>query len=231
LKTLTILLDVSGLSRSAIVAKQLAHNSLQGHDDKDMLRRLSRYLTEVDHILEAYLPSDIKVDPDATALDKMVAPHVNFDWKTVTFTFLPHQFTEFKALADSLFGSHDLLGLAALEQFKPLSEALGKYTRFKHILSVGMIVSVLTRMVELELAKGIPIEELMHEDGTAAHAGWVDLEFLLGSAQVSPEAAVIIKLALDKMQMDGAVTKKNLWQALEYWAADHLASGKSAVAG
>lgn len=227
LKEVPILLDCSGLSRSAIVSKQLAHNNIAGFDDQDIVRRLAKQITEVDDMLAAYLPKTLNVEPAPVDLDKLLAPRVTFDWKTVTFVFLPHQFTAFQQLADTVAGSHDLLGAAALEQFKPFADAMSKYGRFKNVLAIGMAIAVLTALAQRDIANGLNLEDLMNEDGEPMRKGWVDVEFLLGSAQVSPEAAIVIKKALDRMLATGTVGKKNLWQALELWAADYLASSKS----
>ena len=57
----------------------------------------------------------------------------------------------------------------------------------------------------------------------AAGAGRVYLADLFG-ASIPSEAAAVLKLALDKMIAAGDVTEKNRWQALEYLAAEYLAS-------
>jgi ParB-like chromosome segregation protein Spo0J len=46
--TIHVLLDTSKLSRNEIIARQLAHNSVQGVDDKELLRKLYEDITDVD---------------------------------------------------------------------------------------------------------------------------------------------------------------------------------------
>lgn len=222
-----IILDRSGLTRSQIVAKQLAHNNLAGFDDKDVLRRRVAHISEVDDLLEAYLPKDLNVEPAPVDLDKLLAPRVTFDWKILTFTFLPHQFEQVKALSEALVGAHDLVGLALIEQFQPLIPALGKYSRFKNVTAVGMIVAVLIQQALQAISEGGTLAELVREDGKPLRTGWVELEALLGTARVPSDVAVVIQRALEAMLAAKVITRKNLWQALELWAADYLATSKS----
>ncbi|MDK2899611.1 MAG: hypothetical protein PWQ45_113 [Thermosipho sp. (in: thermotogales)] len=52
---------------------------------------------------------------------------------------------------------------------------------------------------------------------------WISLNEIFNTLTIPKESAKVINLALDKMQKKGNVTKKNLWQAVEYWASDYLA--------
>ena len=53
------LLDTNNLTRDDIVARQLAHNSIQGFDDKEMLKKLFSNIKDSDIQLEAFIhPKD-----------------------------------------------------------------------------------------------------------------------------------------------------------------------------
>ena len=116
-----VLVDESGLSRSEIVAKQLAHNRLSGFDDPQTLRRLFDMLDEPSLILESGLGSDM-MEPPAVDLEQSITPLLDIGWKTVTLTFLPHQFTDFAQLLDTLPPS-DMVGVVPKEQYEDFMKA------------------------------------------------------------------------------------------------------------
>ena len=147
-KKAPILVDESGLSRTELVAKQLAHNRLSGYDDPATLRRLFSILNTPDLILESGLANDQLKVPDVT-LDPILAPHLNMDWKVVTFAFLPHQQESLQALIEATPPS-DLVAAAGMEQFQGFMEAVVKYARLKKVTNAGMAVALLTRLA-LEL--------------------------------------------------------------------------------
>ena len=63
LKEITVLLDVSGLTRSQIAAKQLAHNAINGFDDPSMLKEIAKLITDVDDMIESFIGKDILGEP------------------------------------------------------------------------------------------------------------------------------------------------------------------------
>ena len=64
-------------------------------------------------------------------------------------------------------------------------------------------------------------------DGPAKedNSKWVPISTILGNSKIPQGAAKVLNKAVEKMRDDGTVTSENLWQALEYMAADYL-SGK-----
>ena len=144
LKETAILLDRSGLSRSAIAAKQLAHNSIEGTDDQDVLRQIASTITDVDEMLETALGQDYfkKVQEEA---EKMPLPKVSFDWKTVQFTFLPTQVADLDRLVDAT-PKADYEGVAPLELFDGFAEALRRTERFEDVRNVGTAVHAMVKM-------------------------------------------------------------------------------------
>ena len=90
MKEIIAIVDVSGLSRSKIAAKQLAHNAISGFDDDSTLREIVKMIDDVDDMIESFVGKEIMEEP-LEQYDKMLSPAVQFDFKNVTFTFLPHQ--------------------------------------------------------------------------------------------------------------------------------------------
>ena len=115
IKELIAIIDVSGLTRSQIAAKQLAHNAIAGFDDESTLREICKMITDVDDMLESYIGKEIMEEP-LEQYEKLASPAVHFDFKNVTFAFLPHQIADMDV------------------------ETLGKYQQFTDIRNVGAAV-------------------------------------------------------------------------------------------
>src|SRR6266542_4781740 len=56
-----ILVDVTGLSRSQIAAKQLAHNAIEGTDNEQLLAEIYRQIQDAEAKLEAYIDQKLDV--------------------------------------------------------------------------------------------------------------------------------------------------------------------------
>ena len=85
MKEIIAIVDVSGLSRSKIAAKQLAHNAISGFDDDSTLREIVKMIDDVDDMIESFVGKEIMEEP-LEQYDKMLSPAVQFDFKNVTFT-------------------------------------------------------------------------------------------------------------------------------------------------
>lgn len=208
-----VILDVSGLRRSQVASKQIAHNAINGFDDQSTLREIAKMIDDVDDMLESYIGKEIIGEPMAE-LEKLIAPKVEFAWKNVTFTFLPHQLKDLDKLL-SVIGSlkPDFLGVADIDQHEEFIGTVTKYQQFANVKNTGAAIHAMIRATE-------QIFEDVHYDESEE---WVQLTSLLGTPAIPKEAADIIREAVDKMTKEGTVGAKNKWQALEYWAADYLA--------
>lgn len=213
MKEFFVILDISGLNRSKIVAKQIAHNAISGFDDQSTLKELAKMLEDVDDMIESYAGKDILAEPEAE-LEKYLSPTVEFDWKNLTFTFLPHQVADLQKLIDALENTKpDFLGVASIEQHKPLMETLTKYQQFANVKNTGAAIHAMIKTTE----------QMFENIGYTGDSEWVQLTSIFGSSAVPSEAAEVIQEAVKKMIEEGVVGPKNKWQAIEYLAADYLA--------
>ena len=73
MKEIIAIIDVSGLSRSKIASKQLAHNAISGFDDPSILREICKMLDDVDDMLESFIGKDIMEEP-LEQYDKLLSP-------------------------------------------------------------------------------------------------------------------------------------------------------------
>ena len=212
LKEIIVIIDVSGLTRSQIAAKQLAHNAISGFDDESTLREIVKMITDVDDMIESFVGKDILEEP-LEQYEKMLSPAVQFDFKNVTFTFLPHQVRDMEALIKSLeVASPEIIGVAPYEQCKTFVETLSKYQKFEDIRNVGAAIH---SMIET-------VNEKMNNAGYDENGEWTYLAKLFGSNAIPADAANIIQQAIKKAEKEGTVTSKNRWPLIEYLCADYL---------
>ena len=155
-----VLVDESGLSRSEIVAKQLAHNRLQGVDDPETIKQLFAMLKTADDILASGLAGDVLEVPTVD-LEPGLTPQLDMDMRVVTLTFLPHQLAALMQLI-ALIPPSELVGVASVDQYELFMAAVVKYGRLKNIRNVG---TALSQLVELAL----------HEIQQAEEAATIDM--------------------------------------------------------
>lgn len=213
LKEIIAILDVSGLSRSKIAAKQLAHNAIAGFDDDSTLREICKMITDVDDMLESFIGKDIMEEP-LEQFDKLISPAVHFDFKNVIFSFLPHQVEDMDRLVKNLETSApEIIGVAAYEQCQRFVDALAKYQKFTDIRNVGAAVHSMIQCVN----------EKMDDAGYDEAEDWTYLTKIFGSNAVPAASANTISQAVKKAEKEKLITSKNKWQIIERWAADYLA--------
>ncbi|MCM1559657.1 MAG: ParB N-terminal domain-containing protein [Butyrivibrio sp.] len=212
LKEVIAIIDVSGLTRSQIAAKQLAHNAISGFDDDSTLREIVKMITDVDDMIESFVGKDIMEEP-LEQYDKMLSPAVQFDFKNVTFSFLPHQVQDMDALIKNLeITAPEIIGVASYEQCKSFVETLSRYQKFTDIRNIGAAIHSMIQNAN----------ERMDEVGFNEEEEWTYLAKLFGSNAVPGESAKVIQQAIKKAEKEGTVTSKNRWQLIEYLCADYL---------
>ena len=212
MKEIFAIIDTSGLSRSQIAAKQLAHNAISGFDDDSTLREIVKMISDVDDMIESFIGKDIMEEP-LEQYDKMMSPAIQFDFKNVTFSFLPHQVEDMNALIKNLeVSTPDIVGVAPYEQCKSFVETLNKYQKFTDIRNVGAAIHSMIQTAN----------EKMNEVGFNEDEDWTYLAKLFGSSAVPGESAKVIQQAIKKAEKEGAITSKNRWQLIEYLCADYL---------
>ncbi len=149
LPTIIVLVDPKARTRGEIVAKQVAHNAINGSSDPSVLLQLLDEIDDVDALLESAV--------DRHALAKLAAPvrvqdvAVDFDWKTVTFAFLPKQLRDLDSLCDALTAA-DRVMTAPVEAHAKLVAAMKKLGQVEDIRSLGAIAYRMVEIVNLHLA-------------------------------------------------------------------------------
>lgn len=210
LKEIVAIIDVSGLNRSQIAAKQLAHNAISGFDDENVLREIAKMITDVDDMLESALNEKYFQNVE-TAIAKFSTPAIDFDFKTITFTFLPHQIRDLSVLVDALNG--DVIGVADLEQFKPFVDALRKVQKFEDVKAIGAAIHLMTKMA---------LESIGKYSVEGEDVNWLPISKVLGGNAISAEAAEVIEGAIKKAEKEGLIQNKENWLLIETLCRNYL---------
>lgn len=215
-----ILFNDSDLSEQERIAIQLSHNAITGEDDPVILKGLWEKLADVD--LKYYAGLD---DKALKALSEVkIAPiaEVRLDFRTVAFIFLPEEVERvaaaFKA-AMEMVATKDIY-LARFADFDRLMEAQAKAQAAYNVKNAATSLTVLLDVFEKHLDD---LQEGWRERDDEEKVAWVPLASIFGTDCVPVGAGKIILKAAQRMMDSGEVKKKNLWQALELWAADYLA--------
>lgn len=209
LPRIVILLDTSGLTRSEVAAKVIAHNNISGHSDMQVMAELAQEIEDIEARLEAFLPAELdamKLEP----MEPLLSPAVTFDWKTVTFAFLPHQLDDLKALVAAVAGAQDLVAVVDVAQFDQFAEALAQFSRFRDVKSANQAMALMVRLALDVVQAG----EAQLSDGE-----WVHLTEVLGSGHIPREVAE----RLTALMAEKGISRAQGWQVLELLA--HGASG------
>ena len=139
------MVDTSALTRSQTTAKRSPTTSSSVGLDEAVLRQLLDRVINVDDLLETGLPERFMPSPPSDAV-AILTPAADFDWRTISFAFLPHQLTDFDALIARLDGRQDLVAVAPLDVYDSFVKALGGFQRVRKVTSAGTAIALLTRM-------------------------------------------------------------------------------------
>lgn len=206
LQRIPILLDVSGLTRSKVAAKQLAHNSISGFDDKDTMKEIAKIMDDVNDMMESYVGKDILGEPEEK-LNQFLNPTVDFDFKSCCFVFLPHQIENVDKLVKLLDQNGDYIGYAHIDEYKEFIKTLTQYQKYSDIKNVGAAIHAMT---ECALEK---LSDVGYED---SDEDWVGLSAIFGGDALCKTDASIVKDTLKQMVKDKIITSKNKSEAIVY---------------
>ena len=143
-----LLVDTRDLDRSQIVAKQLAHNAIDGEDDKEILKRLFAEMKRVDDILESFVdPKSLDFEAAAQPVD-LSNVKLEFPFKTMTLTFLPEQMEKFDDLFKAIPKDAQVVGVAHVALFDRFREALLALGKVEDIRSIGAMLAYMVEITE-----------------------------------------------------------------------------------
>jgi len=143
LTEIIVLADTRDLSRSQVVAKQIAHNRLTGEANTEILARLIKEIQDIEDMIEAYVDmEELGITSQGVNVDGLA---LGIDWRLITFAFLPDKLEDLKEIAKAVPES-DFVGAASIKTFNAFKETLIQLKKAENIRSVGSLIS---RMVEI----------------------------------------------------------------------------------
>lgn len=166
-----VLVDPRPMTRSEIVAKQLAHNSINGKDDPAVLLQLFSEIEEVDAMLESAIS---RGEIEKLIKQNVALPDikVDYDWQVMVFAFLPTQSADLEALVEQV-GHADKIGVADKGIYDSFVATLRRLGKTEDIRSVG---ALLYRMMQITQ---------QHLDDADAEAALAEAEALAGASPPS----------------------------------------------
>ena len=151
-----VIADTSGLNRSQVVAKQLAHNALSGNPDPAVVIEMFEEITSLEDALEAYAePEMLRPELAEEADINIEMVDIDEDWRMVSFTFLGRHLNHFEEVLARLSGDEDLIGLADMQQFELFQRSVARISQKTKVRNVGALI---VKMAQLA-------EKAMDEDG------------------------------------------------------------------
>jgi len=140
------ILDRSGLTRDQITAKQLAHNSIGGIDDQQVLKELYDSIKDAEARIEAFLdPADFEPKLESVTIGDI---ETDIEFKQISFLFLAHQLESFDDAANEIEKDTEMVGIADLEKYEQIKEAIHRVREIDDIRAVGMIISRMSDIVK-----------------------------------------------------------------------------------
>ena len=153
LQEIYVVADTTGLDRSQLVAKQIAHNAIHGASDRDILREMWDASDRIEDQYGAFLdPEDLgaySVEFTAEGGNLML----EMDWRVVSLYFLPHQKEDFDELLETLDGEEEQVGAVSMDLFKEFQKAVKIVREEADVRSMGTVVHLMAQAA-LEKYKG-----------------------------------------------------------------------------
>ncbi len=207
---IVVLVDVTGLTRSQIAAKQLAHNAIEGQDNEQLLAEIYHQIEDAESKLEAFIDEKLNIEIPKVKIEGL---DVEIDFKTVLLIFLPRVKERLDRAVEYIRSSGQKLDgvyIAADSDYAPLEKAVRKIHEEYDIRVVADIIGKMADLAMQASGESITDPERVH------------LKDIFGSVWIPKGAASVIRDAVQKMVKSGDLSQTNRWQAIEYWAAEHL---------
>jgi hypothetical protein len=146
-----VVLLYTGLSDSEIKAKQLAHNSIQGQSDPDIVREIFSRIVDIDAKVESYIDPDTLQAPTDPVHFEQIDVDPLADAKTVTLVFLPTQARDFQTAMNVFKTDPDVAYLAHREAFDGFRAAVNRVRTDLEILAYPTAITEMARLANERL--------------------------------------------------------------------------------
>lgn len=200
-------------------ARALAHNAISGEDDPATLKLMYESIDDVDWRLYSGLD-----DKTLELLAKVAPASISaaaLDFLTCLVLMLPEERDRLDAAfaaAKAQVQDADTTYLARLADYDRLMDGLDVAGRAGGVRNSATSLSLVLDVFEAHLT-----DLSAHWEGDDDRTRWVPLASIFGTDEVPPQAARVMQRAVARMVEHDEVSDKAHWQAIEFWAADHLA--------
>lgn len=222
LETIAVMCIDDPMELDRVLATQLAHNAIVGEDDPAVLKELYDAIEDVDW-RDATGLDDATLNLMESVEPVSISP-ASLKFTSITLMFLPAEGDEVRAAFEQ---ARDLLSadetwLVSMADYDDTMNALTAVAGSHGIKNQALALRLLVRLAtdNYDQLNGAWWDE---NNGVPKRATWVPLASVLGVDNVPPDAAGVIRQALDHMVSTGAVSPKAIWQGIELLAADYLA--------
>ncbi len=146
-----------GLTDAEIKAKQLAHNSISGTSDPQIVKEIFEQIDSLSLQMEAYIDTkELEKVPDPLSY-KPLDVNPLYEAKTVTVVFLPTEFRDFDKAVDLLSPKPDTVYIAHKETFDQFKKAVKTVQDKLEIKSVPTAIAEMAALA-LEHLNAIEVE-------------------------------------------------------------------------
>jgi hypothetical protein len=202
------IVDVTGLDRDAMAAKQLAHNAIHGTSEPQLLKKIYESIKDVNRRLESYIdPAKLDLKVEKVQVGKL---DLGLEYRTALLVFLPYEREKFDTACQAVLPhlTGDLAGLymaelKLLEQWKAVLRQVGKEY---DIRATGTILTKIADLVFQALG------QCPETDDSDDH---VALRDLFGVATIPKEVAAKVQAVIDQLIGAGTITRRQRWKVLE----------------
>lgn len=222
LEEVLVLFTDRDLSKQEQIAIELSHNAIDGKDDMAILKELWDEIDDVSLKYYAGLDDKVLGEMEKAALASL--SEVKLDYRSLTFLFLPHEvdaLDEAFAHAVERGGIQDTVYINRIDDFKRLLDSQSKvqaaYDVKNSATSLMLILDIFMRHQE-DLQEGY-----IDDEGALKHKNKVPLASIFGDDNISAEAALTLKKAVDRMVDKGEVETKQRTGFLRIMAERYLA--------
>lgn len=207
------------LTEQQLIALQLSHNAIAGHDDPATLRQLYERLDEVDWRTYSGLDDNqlellAKVDMEGLA-------EANLDFLTVQVVFLPPELDAARKALEGARAGADQTWLAARADYDATLDALASAHQSHRVGNIATALAIVLAVFEQHLTD--LQDGYQDEDGEATRAGAVPIETMFGTRTVPVETATAYNRAVARAAKAGDIAKGDAWGLLQRLADAYVA--------
>lgn len=139
------------MTEDEVISKQLSHNSLNGHDDEETLKRLYDSIQNFDWKVASGV-TDIELGIEGVSVP-LVDIDINFDFEPVLVMFIKPELDKFNELIDSCKAEAEHRYMANMTEFRKFSKVVNAVSQYKDIRNIAGIVSVICDLAKERLTQ------------------------------------------------------------------------------